>query len=132
MKSQLASTLRANAIFSAAAGAILLVLARFVAERLGFERPWVLMLVGAGLLVFAVDLALLSRRTPIAKSRALLVVASDVGWVFGSLLALFVWPQLFNSFGRSVVFAVAFVVAGFAILQIRALKHEAQPERSHP
>ncbi len=126
MQPQLARTLRVNATFSATTGVTMLLLARPVAERLGFEWPWVLFFIGVGLLLFAADLALLSRKDPIPRPRTILIIAADVGWVLGSALLLLGWPQLFNSLGRWVVLGVALVVTLFAVLQTGALKHETQ------
>ena len=126
MGSRLARALRANATFSATTGVTMLLLARPGAEWLGFEWPWVLVLVGVGLLLFAADLALLSRKNPIPRQRTILVIAGDVGWVLGSALLLLGWPQLFNSLGRWVVLGVALVVTLFAVLQTQALKHQTQ------
>jgi len=113
--------LRANAIFSAAAGAVLLLAATPLSGWLGIEPGWVLRVVGAGLLGFAATL----ERTPVR-----LVIASDIAWVVGSAVLLAVGTPHLTPAGWWTIMVIADIVAAFAMLQTWGLRRD-QPRTTH-
>lgn len=111
--------LAANAATSALAGALALVAGRATADLLGTGAVTAVRAVGAGLLLFAVDVALLASgrlRRPTLANGALAVAGFDVAWVVGSI-AVLLGAELSGA-GRAVVAVQAVGVADFAVLQV--------------
>jgi len=110
-----------NAAFSLITGANLLFLPGFAAEILFLDTAgWQnlsLRILGAGLIVFALDLTLMATDRFVAKGQVLLITAMDTGWVLASILLLAFGSQLFSGTGQAVIVAVAVFVAVFAIGQ---------------
>ncbi len=110
-----------NAAFSLITGANLLFLPGFSAEILFLDTAgWQnlsLCILGAGLIVFALDLTLMATDRFVAKGQVLLITAMDTGWVLASILLLSFGSQLFSGTGQAVIVAVAVLVAVFAIGQ---------------
>lgn len=113
--------LTTNAATSAISGLALLLLPGVFADLL-FTAPTsahVLgtALVGAGLLIFAVDVALIARDKFLTSKDLYLVSVADDAWVLASIAALVFYSAHLTSFGWYAVAAVAAGVAGFAISQ---------------
>ena len=84
---------------------------------LGTAHPGVVRVVGLGLIPFAIEVALLSRRgTASLVRRAPAVIAADIAWVAASVVA-----GWFDPAGAGLVGAAATVVGGFAAAQWRYL-----------
>lgn len=111
--------LLANALFSGASGAVMLLTAEPLAALLGFDLPWILMVAGAGLLVFGAGLVLLARIRPPPVAWVRAVVAADLAWIALTLGALVLWWQAWSAAGVAAVVAVDVVVLAFAIVQAR-------------
>jgi len=115
------SFLAMNAGFSITTGLALLFASRRIAALMFTEpggwMPTILIGLGIGLLIFALDLILLASNRYVSKPAVLLIVVADLGWVLGSGLLVTIWAGLFTGTGIWLVMAVAAIVALFAIGQ---------------
>lgn len=116
----LRGALGANALFSFSTGLLLVGAPEWTAAMLGDVTPWMLRLIGVGLLLFAAFLVWVARRPESRAAYALLATGADLGWVAGSAVLL-VFPVL-SSTGVGVVVGVAGVVLVFALLQGAGLR----------
>lgn len=115
--SLLRMSLRANALFSAISGLALATGSYAIGPRIGVEPSWIVLAVGLGLLPFALDLFINSRRERIDLGKVKQAIAGDVLWVTGSIVVLTVDPTGLSTAGFVTIAAVAVVVAEFAFLQ---------------
>jgi hypothetical protein len=114
----LRAALISNAGFSGLSGLLLVTLPEAIATLLGPELPWLLRLLGIGLLVFAADLLHQASRSRLASWRALYASLADVLWVIGSIGLVALFPQHFNDSGVALVLAVAAAVLAMACWQL--------------
>lgn len=115
----LTTTLVANATSSAITGAGLLVGAGPLSDWLGIPTP-VSVIVGLGLLIFALDVAWTSRDP--AAGRVRRVIVADVAWVMGAGIIIFGFPRSMSTEGLWALGLVTFAVAAFAVLQTVGLR----------
>lgn len=114
-------TLRVNGTVTLASATALVVAAGPIDRILGTGQPGWLRLVGVGLALFAVDVALVSRARERWLLRGTLVVAAaDVAWVIASVVA--VAAGWFEPAGVALVLATAAVVAGLAAAELSAAR----------
>jgi len=121
----LRTALRGNAAFSSACGASSIVWSTPLGAALGIDPPFALVALGAQLLAFALFLAWLASRESIPPAFALSVVAADALWVIGTIPILV--AGLLTTTGSWTAFAIANVVACFAVVQyagVRRLRSE--------
>ena len=109
--------LRANALFSAVSGTALATASYAIGPRIGVEPSWIVLLVGLGLLPFALDLFANARREIVDLSRVKMAMAGDMAWVAGSIAVIFIDPTGLTTAGIVTISTVAAVVADFALLQ---------------
>jgi len=112
--------LRANAIFSAVSGLIIVFLHATVLQWLGISGISIMAL-GAGLVLFSAYLFWMSGREQLQKSLVIGVIAGDWAWVMGSVLLIAFKADGFSTFGLFLLTDVALLVMIFAIWQQRAL-----------
>lgn len=112
--------LGANALFSASCGLLLVGVSNWTAALLGDVAPWILRLLGVGLLLYAAFLFWIARQPTPPASYALLATGADLGWIVGSAVLL-VFPVL-STTGVGLVAGVAGVVLVFALLQLAGLR----------
>lgn len=110
-----------NAAFSVLSGAALIIMAGVISGAI-FAAPadWVplgLRLLGAGLLIFALDVWIMARNRFIRKKGVLLIVVADLVWLLASALLLLFGSQLLTGTGMLLIGVVAAFVAVFAIGQ---------------
>ncbi len=110
--------LSANSVFSAVSGLALLIWPGLVGTLLGIQVPWVLRLVGCGLLIFSGDLIHQATRPRLKTWRALYASTADLLWVIGSVLGLILFSGLLSQSGMAVMLGVAAVVLTLGIWQI--------------
>lgn len=115
-------TLRANALFSATAGLVMLVAAAPLADWLGVPSAIYLVVIGVGLLVFAYDLFTNARRPKLHRGRVRQAIVMDALWVVGSIALLVSLGGLFTTVGWWAIVVVADIVALFAIVQALGLR----------
>ena len=112
-----------NFLFSAASGIALLVAPGVISRFLGAAVPhWLMLALGAGLLVFAAGLLRQILRRPLKRGEALLTIVMDDGWVVASIALLVLAPHWFSAGGQWLIAGVALVVAGLAVAQWLGLR----------
>ncbi|MCC5785751.1 MAG: SRPBCC family protein [Phycisphaerales bacterium] len=109
--------LAGNAVFSLISASLLVSMPRLVGGWLGGWPSWVLVAIGAGLLVFGADLLHQATRRRVATWRALYASLADFAWVAGTVVLLLV-PGVFSRGGAILALGVAAVVLGFGIVQM--------------
>jgi hypothetical protein len=111
----LRKALMGNAFFSTLSGLTILFAQGWVLRILGLSSSINLLILGVGLIVFALTLVINARKQQVKKSDAWVAVLMDLAWVFGSYVLIFIVP--FSREGKWVVGAVAELVLAFAVLQ---------------
>ncbi|MGQ0603456.1 MAG: hypothetical protein ACT4QE_17385, partial [Anaerolineales bacterium] len=118
-------TLLGNVIFSAATG-LACVLGAWPLTTLmglppmalgGLPSPFILIVLGLGLIGYAALLYRIARRQPIARTEALIAVAADTAWVVASWVLLLSGWVPFTQAGWWLTAIIADIVALFAIVQ---------------
>jgi hypothetical protein len=120
--SLLRRTLRANSLFSGISGLAFIVAARPIALFLGLDAPFILIVIGGGLLLYALALWFNAGRHPISSPFVRAAIIADAAWVVGSLIILLTdWFPLTPA-GWWAVAIVADLVAIFAVVQFYSLR----------
>jgi hypothetical protein len=109
-----------NALFSTVSGLTILFAQGWVLRILGLPSSVNLLVLGAGLIVFAVTLVINARKQQVKKSDGWIAVCMDVAWVIGSYVLIFILP--FSTEGKWVVAVVAEAVLVFAVLQFVGIR----------
>jgi hypothetical protein len=118
----LAALLRIDAVLCAATGLLLAVAPAAVADALGPDVPttavrWV----GVALVVWAVDAALLARASQrVLRRTALAAGVANLAWEVATVVLVALGA--FSVVGAVLALAVAAVVGGLGVLQLRALR----------
>ena len=115
-------TLRLDAVVTAANGAASLAAAPLLSDLLGVPAG-VLRGLGAFLVVFAAGVAVVGARRPVPTAAAGAVVGANLLWAAGSVVAVVTGRFDLTAAGTAWVLAQAAVVAGFAVLQLTALRN---------
>ena len=109
--------LRANAAFSLLGGIIALTTGPWVSERFGIDHVLITRLLGAGLVVFAADVAFVSRRSePKLLAETALVSAADFMWVAATVVVLL--AGILSTVGVVVASVIGLAVADFGVTQL--------------
>lgn len=108
--------LAANAATSALAGVAALVGASAWADTLGIDSTGIIRLVGAGLVLFAVDVALAARSTHGLCRNALVISMLDLAWVLATAIVLATGDL--TTTGTVVALVMGVGVLDFALLQL--------------
>lgn len=116
----LRKALLGNALFSTLSGLTILFAQGWVLRILGLSSTVNLLILGVGLIVFAVTLVINARKQQVKKSDAWVAVLMDVAWVVGSYMLIFLVP--FSLKGKWVVGIVAELVLLFAVLQFVGIR----------
>jgi hypothetical protein len=119
--SSLRWALLSNATFSVTTAVLLLAFPAVVGEWLGVHAPLVYRLIGAGLLLFALDLIHQATRPRMATWRALLASAGDFSWVVGSAALLLTASHVFSAQGVALLGGVAAIVFCLGLWQWRMI-----------
>ena len=104
------------------------VISRFLGEAVPL---WLMLALGAGLLLFAAGLLRQILRRPLKRSEAILTIIMDDVWVIASILLLVLAPHWVSAAGQWLIGAVAFAVAALAVAQwigLRRLDGDALPD----
>src|SRR5215831_10714519 len=88
----LRKALMGNALFSTLSGLTILLAQGWVLRILGLASNINLLILGVGLVVFAVTLVVNARRQQVKKSDAWIAVCMDLAWVLGSSVLIFIVP----------------------------------------
>ena len=116
----LRKALMGNALFSTLSGLTILWAQGSVLRILGLASNVNLLILGVGLILFAITLVVNARKQQVKKSDAWIAVLMDVAWVLGSYILIFIVP--FSTEGKWVVGLVAELVLVFAVLQFVGIR----------
>ena len=115
---RLRAVLAVNAATSLVAGVAGLAAARWWSEELGVDSPGWVRIVSIGLVLFAVDVALVARsRRDVLRRHAATVSVADLTWVAAT--AVLVAVGAFSTTGAIIAVVMAVGVLDFALLQLR-------------
>lgn len=116
---RLRTVLGANAATSLVSGLLASVAPGFVAEMMDLDAVTWTRLVGIGLVVFAVEVALIAKRSTDEKLPGLtgLISMADAAWVVATIVVIALVDMSIT--GRILSLLVGVVVATFAVLQTR-------------
>jgi hypothetical protein len=115
-------TLLGNALFSEITGLAFLLFSLPIARFLGIAPSWSLLLLGAGLLLFGVQVFTVSRSRPLDRRGVITIIALDAGWVAASALLLIAGWLPLTVGGTWAVLLIADAVATFGVLQYLGLR----------
>lgn len=115
-------TLRGDAIFSVATGAIGLAAARPLATLLGIQPPLILGILGALVVLYGAFLFYTAAQAQINRRIAIAAIALDVIWVIDSAVLLIAGWLPLTSTGMWTIALVAVAVAVFAELKFFGLR----------
>lgn len=113
---RLRTVLTVNAVTSLASGIAGLVATDRLVDWLGLQSAGWTRLVSAGLVVFAIDVALGARSQHRLALTALLTSAADLAWVAATVVVLATVDL--TGWGRAVAVGMGLVVLDFALLQL--------------
>jgi hypothetical protein len=114
--SRLRTVLTVNAATSFVAGVLGLVATDRIVEELGLQSAGWTRLVSAGLLLFAIDVALGARSSRWLATTALATSVADVGWIVATVVVLATVDL--TGLGQVVAVVMGIAVADFALLQL--------------
>ncbi|MCE8041526.1 hypothetical protein HOP60_05060 [Halomonas daqingensis] len=114
----LRTALLINSAFSALSALLMLLWTDHIASLLGLSTHGLLLLVAAGLLIFAADLLHQAMQPRLASWRALYASMADLLWVVLSVLLTVVFYSAMPTAGIVLVISIAGVVLLFALLQL--------------
>jgi len=124
MKNQkrLKQALLANAIFSSCSAIVMIFFSKSIAELMSISQSYIFLVVGIGLLLFAMLVYSNAKRNEINRKQVQSIIVQDWIWVIASIVIL--GFQLFNiSYtGYIIIGLVALIVADFALMQGYYLK----------
>ncbi len=126
--SLLRKSLRANAVFSAACAAALIISSDAIATLIGLGSETLYLALGVGLALFAARLLYLAGSKSISTINALIASVSDVIWVIGTVIILTVYQAKLTDTGILIILGVAVCVAVFGALQAIGILHLFQSE----
>src|SRR6516162_5082039 len=109
-----------NALFSTLSALTILFAQGWVLRILGLPSSVNLLVLGAGLIVFAVTLMINAGKRQVKKSDAWIAVCMDLAWVLGSYVLIF--TVSFSTEGKWVLGVVAELVLLFAVLQFLGIR----------
>ena len=118
----LLNALRMNAAFSSISAIALLVAAPWIARQLGLSSTVPVYVVGAGLILFALQLWNIVRTRHIRAWEVRGIIGGDIAWVVASAVLVALFYSQMTLPGLLLVDLVAIAVLYFAIQQLRGLR----------
>lgn len=117
----LRALLFANCVFSVAAAGLMISKPTLVGGILGFQNPFILQVVGAGLIIFAADLLHQVTRYRMSTWRALYASIGDLLWVLTTVVLLGLFPNVLSNSGLLLTCSVAVIVFTLGACQFLAI-----------
>lgn len=122
---KLKTVLYGNTLFSTVSGAVMLLLADWITANLIDLPTIVFRVMGIGLLLFALDVFMVARKSPISVSRAKLIYWADIAWVVATPMAMYLLSDRLTELGNWLLLEIAFIVAVIAVFEHLAMKRDA-------
>ena len=111
-----------NALFSAVAAVVMIVASGRISDFTGLSPGWVPAAIGAGVLIWAVDVAYIARRDEIPRWLAWMVIGGDLARVAASYGIIIAGVPELTTAGAWTVGILAEIVAAFAAIQYLGLR----------
>ena len=124
--SLLKNALYGNSIFSLTSGLAFVIFSKAIAFFLGLSASWVILALGAGLILYGWQIYAAAKAEPINTSFARFAVYADLVWVLGSAILIFTNLVAFTAPGKWGIAIIADIVLVFAILQYVGLRRLAR------
>jgi hypothetical protein len=124
--SLLKTALRVDGAVSSLLGIICLLFSKAVAGFLGIPASWIILALGMGVIVYAIELFLAARAEPVNLGIAKFAVYGNLIWVLASAALIFANLVPFTTAGKWAVAILADVVLVFAIFQYLGLRRLAK------
>ena len=118
----LRNTLRGNSIFSAVSGVLALIDARLLANFMGIETTIPFVVLGVGLLLYAVYLFISTRTRPMNKFFGWFAIIADAVWVIATVVILLTDAFALTNGGKWLLLIIGDMVLVFAIVQYIGLR----------
>lgn len=113
-----------NAVCSSLLGAALLLAPSAIAALMGTFDSLILMVLGAGLLLFAADVAFVATRQVISTKLARFITFADIGWVVATPVVMMAGAPWLSFWGQMLLLDVGTLVAFCAICQWRGIQRQ--------
>lgn len=118
----LRSALLGNSIFCFLSGLDFVLFSRPVAKFLGLSYPTVILVLGLGLVAYALIVFMQSRKQILSLPFARLAITADLLWVICSAILIFTSLVAFTTAGKWAIAIIADIVLVFAIVQYFGLR----------
>lgn len=113
-----------NAVFSGLSGALLLADAVPLARFMGGFPAWINELVGAGLLLFALDVFWIATRPRLSAALSRVIFYADLAWVAATPVVMLIFAQHLSFWGQMLLLDVGIGVALLAFFEGRGLSYK--------
>ena len=120
--SLLRNALYGNSIFSFVSGMLFLLFSKAITGFLGLSASWFIFVLGAGLILYGIEIYLAARTNPVNRGIARFAVFADLVWVLGSAVLIFADLVPFTDAGKWAIAIIADIVLVFAVLQYVGLR----------
>lgn len=120
--SLLRNALYGNSIFSITSGLAFLLFSKAIANFLGLSASWVILVLGAGLVLYGWQIYSAAKAEPVNTGFVQFAVYADLAWVLGSVILIFTNLIAFTTPGKWGIAIIADIVLVFAILQYVGLR----------
>jgi hypothetical protein len=111
-----------NALFSLVTGVAMIAGSSRVSDFTGLGPAWLPAVIGAGVLLWAVDVALIARASELRPKRVWMVIGGDLLWVVASYAILLAGRPELTTAGSWSAGILAEIVALFAVIQFVGLR----------
>lgn len=118
----LSIALKANALFSATSGSILILFNTKIATIFGLKNAMPFWIVGIILVLFAITVYLEARQTPKRIKQVKLIILQDLLWVLASIVIIAFHLFNLSIIGYWLIAFIAIIVGSFAYAQWRGIE----------
>lgn len=112
----------ADTLLSSVLGLVMALFSRPIEAFMGGDQPDVLMVIGIGLVAFAVLNFTTARETPLNRTKAWIIFEVNVLWVIASIVVLATNMFDLNTIGNVITLVLALGVAGIAFIEWLGLR----------
>ena len=112
----------ADTLLSSVLGLVMALFSRPIEVFMGGDQPDVLMVIGIGLVAFAVLNFTTARETPLNRTKAWIIFEVNVLWVIASIVVLATNMFDLNTIGNVITLVLALGVAGIAFIEWLGLR----------
>jgi FtsH-binding integral membrane protein len=114
---KISTVLYANAIFCSLSALAILLTPGFIARTLIDLPSWAFIVLGIGLLLFALDVFVTARQENPSRAKLLYIFFADVTWVVLTPVVMIVLADQITGWGYAVLTDIALIVGAFAALE---------------